>query len=72
MEERGATVLKAAVADDGIRIPTFRADDVPGCLLEALVVVQRGSDVLESQEAFNSAAEELGFRARLAPHLPVT
>jgi predicted amino acid dehydrogenase len=76
MEERGATVLKAAVADDRIRIvpriPTFRADDVPGCLLEALVVVQRGSEVLESQAAFNRAAEELGFRARLAPHLPVT
>ncbi len=76
MEQRGATVLKAAMADQRIRIlpriPTFRADDIPGCLLEALVVVQRGSEVLETQEGFNEAAAELGFRARLAPHLNPT
>lgn len=76
MEHRGATVLKAAMADDRIRIlpriPTFRADDIPGCLLEALVVVQRGSEVLETQEGFNEAAAELGFKARLAPHLNPT
>ncbi len=76
MEQRGATVLKAAMADERIRIvpriPTFRPDDIPGCLLEALVVVQRGSEVLESQETFNAAAHELGFRARLAPHLNTT
>ncbi len=76
MEQRGATVLKAAMADERIRIvpriPTFRADDIPGCLLEALVVVQRGSEVLETQQGFNEAAAELGFRARLAPHLNPT
>lgn len=72
MEERGATVFKAAVADDRIRfvppIPDFRSDDIPGCLLEALVVVQRGEEVLDSQAGFNRAADELGFGARLAPH----
>lgn len=76
MEQRGGTVLKATVADDRIkivpRIPIYRADDIPGCLLEALVVVQRGNEVLESQERFNEAAEQLGFRARLAPHLSPT
>ncbi len=73
MEERGATVLKATVADARIRfvpaLPDFRADDIPGCLLEALVVVQRGEEVLESQAEFNRAAEELGFVARLTPHV---
>lgn len=72
MEERGATVLKATVADDRIRfvppLPDFRSDDIPGCLLEALVVVQRGEEILDSQVGFNGAADELGFRARLTPH----
>lgn len=72
IEERGATVLKATLADERFRcvppIPDFRADDIPGCILEVLVILQRGTEVLESQEAFNRAAQELGFRARLAPH----
>jgi hypothetical protein len=72
IEERGATVLKATLGDERFRfvppIPDFRADDIPGCLLEALVIVQRGTEVLESQDAFNRAAHELDFRARLAPH----
>jgi len=73
MEGRGATVLKATVADDRIRfvppLPDFRSDDIPGCLLEALVVVERGEESLDSQAKFDRAADELGFRARLTPHL---
>jgi hypothetical protein len=73
MEARGATVLKASIADSRIRIfpriPVFRKDDIPGCLLEALVVVERGPEVLSSQVGFDAAAAELGFHARLAPHL---
>jgi hypothetical protein len=72
LAERGATVLKATLGDERFRfvppIPGFRADDIPGCILEALVIIQRGERVLETQEAFNRAADELGFRARLAPH----
>jgi len=72
IEARGATLLKATLGDERFRfvppIPDFRADDIPGCILEVLVLLQRGSDVLESQEAFNRVAQELGFRARLAPH----
>ena len=73
MEERGATFLKATVADTRIRfvpaLPDFRSDDIPGCLLEALVVMLRGEEILDSQSEFNRAAEELGFAARLTPHL---
>lgn len=73
IEVQGATVLKATLGDERFRfvppIPDFRRDDIPGCILEALVIVQRGPEVLESQETFDRAAEELGFRARLAPHL---
>ena len=71
-EARGATVLKATLGDERFRfvppIPDFRRDDIPGCILEALVIMQRGEEVLESQARFNRAAQELGFRARLAPH----
>ncbi|HLL86081.1 MAG TPA: hypothetical protein VK387_02080 [Thermoleophilaceae bacterium] len=72
LRERGATVLKATLGDERLRfvppIPDFRADDIPACILEALVIVQRGEEVLSMQEAFDRAATELGFRARLAPH----
>ena len=72
-ERRGAEVLKASVYDVRFqitpRIPMFRADDIPGCLLEALVVLDRGRAVLRSQVEFDRAAREIGFRTRLAPHL---
>jgi hypothetical protein len=72
MERAGATVVKAAVGDPRFRIlpriPIFRSDDIPGCLLEALVVVERGAGTLESQASFNSAASDMGFRARLSEH----
>ncbi len=70
--DHGAPVFKITVADDSVnmfpRLPDFKRDDVPGCLLEALVVKLRGPEVLESQEEFNRAAEELGFKARLEFH----
>ncbi len=70
--DRGVRLVKITVADGSVtmrpRLPDFKRDDVPGCLLEALVVTLRGSQVLESQEAFNQAAEELGFKSRLEIH----
>jgi hypothetical protein len=75
VERRGALVLKASVCDERFhitpRIPMFRPDDIPGCLLEALVVLDRGRAVLRSQVDFDRAAEEIGFRTRLAPHLDI-
>lgn len=68
----GADVWKATVADGSLRmiprLPNFRSDDVPGCMLEAIVTLEKGSEALVSQEAFNHAAEETGFRARLKRH----
>ncbi len=73
MEERGATVVKAVMRDGRLRmfprLPNFRGGDIPGCLLEALVVLCRGREVLESPQRFFEAAGELGFRAELLPHL---
>jgi hypothetical protein len=72
MEERGATVLKATMGDERVsfipQVPDFRRDDIPGCLLEAVVVAHRGEGALATQEAFNRAADEVGLRPRLAPH----
>ena len=70
---RGATALKVTMSAGRFRtrprVPMFRSDDIPGCLLEALVVLERGKAVLGSQASFDRAAHELGFRVRLAPHL---
>lgn len=73
MEEAGALVLKATMGDARFRImprvPLFRSGDIPGCVLEALVILEHGRDVLGSQAAFNDAAGALGFGVRLAPHI---
>lgn len=70
---RGATTLKVTMSADHFRtrprVPMLRSDDIPGCLLEALVVLERGGEVLASQATFDRAAHELGFRVRLAPHV---
>jgi hypothetical protein len=70
--DQKVSVVKITVADGSVnmtpRLPDFKRDDVPGCLLEALVVKLRGPQVLESQEVFNHAAEELGFKSRLESH----
>jgi hypothetical protein len=70
--DRHVFLVKITVGDGYVRmfprLPDFKPGDVPGCLLEALVVTLRGPQVLESQEAFNQAAEELGFKSRLEKH----
>lgn len=70
--KRGVDLWKAVMADSSLqmipRMPNFRGDNVPGCLLEALVVLERGRDVLTSPETFFQAAAELGFRAKLMRH----
>ncbi len=73
MRNAGALVLKATMGDTRFRImprvPFLRSGDVPGCVLEALVILEHGREVLASQTAFNDAASALGFGVRLAPHL---
>jgi len=72
LTSRGASVWKAVMADGRLemipRMPNFRSDNIPGCLLEALVVLQRGRGVLVTYELFSKAAEELGFHAELMRH----
>ncbi len=72
LHKKGVILWKATMADGALymypRLPNFRRDDVPGCLLEALVVLLHGEQALESQQSFNLAAERVGFRARLEIH----
>jgi hypothetical protein len=70
---RGVFVLKATMVDKTLRfiprMPGFRGDDIPGCLLEARVVAAHGRIVLEGGQCnFNAAANITGFEVRLAPH----
>ena len=83
LEDAGVKYLKLTTSTGGKvrilpRLPNFRGDDVPGCLIEALVVAE-GHEVsacpkepnpgdYDRQHAFNEAARELGFQARLAEH----
>lgn len=72
LESRGVVVWKATTLDNRLkmypRLPNFRSDDTPGCLLEAVVSLVAGAEVLRDQRSFNEAATRLGFSARLAPH----
>ncbi len=69
---RGVLLSKATMANGSLRmfprLPNFRQDDVPGCLLEALVVILNGSGTFETQEDFNRAASAAGFYCRLLRH----
>ena len=50
------------------RMPNFRNDNIPGCLLEALVLNARGDDVLDSPEIFFEAAKTCGYKTLLIRH----
>lgn len=69
---KGVDVWKAVMADGRLqmypRMPNFRSDNIPGCLLEALVVLQRGRAALSSFDIFSSVAKDLGFKAELMRH----
>lgn len=72
LRDRGVHIWKATNKDLMLRmfprLPNFRNDDTPGCLLEAVVCLLAGVEVLQDQEDFNRAAADLGFQARLASH----
>ncbi len=49
-------------------LPDFSAGDIPGCLLEALVVAYSGRQVLSSYASFAQRAVGMGIRPRLGRH----
>ncbi len=72
IRSRGVILKKAVVGTGGFtmvpRLPKFKAWNIPGCLLEALVVGHEGWEVLSSQHSFVHAAKSFGFRAELIDH----
>lgn len=50
------------------RMPNFRNDNIPGCLLEALVLNARGDQVLESDSIFFEEAKNCGYKTLLIRH----
>lgn len=73
LQQAGVVVLKAVMrsaAPMWIRphMPRFSAEDVPGCLLEALVVAEHGEGVLENLHTFSTAARALDFSPLLMSH----
>lgn len=50
------------------RLPDFRQGDIPGCLLEALVVSVFGRDSLVSYDVFEQRARSLGIVPNLGQH----
>lgn len=72
LQAQGVDLWKAVMSDGRLqmipRMPNFRRDNIPGCLLEALVVLLRGREVLASPDKFFQAASELGFHAELMRH----
>ena len=72
LSARGATLFKVTVADGRLkmwpRLPDFKPSDIPGCLLEALVVSVLKHEILATQEMFNWGADGLGFVPRLDKH----
>lgn len=70
--EDGVDLWKAVMYDGQLRMiprmPNFKPDDIPGCLLEALVVLEHGQEVLSNLECFSKAADKTSIRARLIRH----
>jgi hypothetical protein len=50
------------------RLPGYGKHDIPGCLAEATVVLEQGSDSSINEETFNRAAEAIGLDAILEAH----
>lgn len=72
LQKQGVDVWKTVVTSNEYgmypRMPNFRNDNIPGCLLEALVLNARGDDVLASPEVFFEAAKTCGYKTLLIRH----
>lgn len=64
IESRSGRVVKATLSMEGMsffpRLPKWDAHWLPGCCVEAMVVVRSGSSV--DQTEFNAMADQLGFQ----------
>jgi hypothetical protein len=72
LNKQGVELWKTVVttSDYGMypRMPNFRSDSIPGCLLEALVLNATGDYVLESTSIFFEEAKKCGYKTLLIRH----
>lgn len=72
IKARGSQLYKVVMVDGELRmfppLPNFRADNIPGCLLEAMVQSLRGREIATDFIALLEAVDELGCRAELIEH----
>lgn len=72
LDEQGVELWKTVVTSDDYamypRMPNFRNDNIPGCLLEALVLNATGDHALSSPQQFFEEAKNCGYRTLLIRH----
>lgn len=49
------------------RMPAWNAQDIPGCLVEALVLLENSDETTKDFQAFSTTARQAGFRGILVP-----
>lgn len=49
------------------RMPAWSNRDIPGCLVEALVLLEQTNAVVDSFDTFSATAAQIGFRGKLVP-----
>ena len=72
LSKQGVDLWKTVVtsSDYGMypRMPNFRNDNIPGCLLEALVLNASGDQVLDSASKFFEETKKCGYKTLLIRH----
>ena len=69
---QGVELWKTVITSDSFtmtpRMPNFHANNIPGCLLEALVLNTVGDQALDTPQVFFDETEKCGYRAELIRH----
>ena len=64
-------VMKIVLTHDAFstwpRMPAWSNRDIPGCLVEALVLLEQSDQVVESLDGFAATAVTIGFHGKLSP-----
>lgn len=71
LADRGIRTQKIVLSHEAFRMwprmPAWNSRDIPGCLVESLVLLEHETEVAEEFGHFMSTAREMGFRGRLIP-----
>ncbi len=72
LEKQGVDIWKTVVTSNDYnmypRMPNFHNNNIPGCLLEALVLNASGDDAMDSPQTFFDEAKKCGYKTLLIRH----